>query len=162
LRAITTPSMGEAMTVWAMSTCAWFRLAAAWLTAAWLAFTCAAAASLLARAVSRSLCGSSCSAASAFARSYFWRVSSTSARERSRFARAEATLAWACSMRAWKSDGSRRARTWPFFTVELKSAVRLWMVPETWDPTWTVVTAWTAPVAPTTSITSPRSTAAVA
>ena len=52
--------------------------------------------------------------------------------------------------------------TWPFLTVELKSAFRLWMVPETCEPTWTVVTACRAPVAPTTSTMSPRSTAAVA
>jgi len=35
------------------------------------------------------------------------------------------------------------------------------MVPETWEPTCTVVTASRVPVAPTTSTTSPRSTVPV-
>jgi hypothetical protein len=51
--------------------------------------------------------------------------------------------------------------TWPFLTTELKSAPRLRIVPETWEPTCTVVTAWRAPVAPTVSRMSPRSTVAV-
>ncbi len=68
-------------------------------------------------------------------------------------------FARACSIWVWKSDGSSRARTWPFFTSELKSALSSWMVPDTCVPTWTVVTACSVPVAPTVSTTSPRVTA---
>jgi hypothetical protein len=159
LREITTPSMGVSMTVWLRSTSAWFTFARAWLSAASLALTEATAPSWLAFAVSSSVSGSSFWPASSFARSYFCRMSSTVARERSTLAFAASRLAWAWPSRAWRIEGSSRAMTWPFFTVELKSAYRLWMVPETWEPIWTVVTASRMPVAPTTSTTSPRSTA---
>jgi hypothetical protein len=85
----------------------------------------------------------------------------TSAFAFSVLARDEARFAVIWASRAWKSEGSSRAITCPFLTMELKSAGRLWSVPETWDPTWTVVTAWRVPVAPTTSTMSPRSTVAV-
>ena len=70
-------------------------------------------------------------------------------------------LARACSIWVWKSEGSSRARTCPFLTIELKSAYRFWMVPETCVPTWTVVTACSVPVAPTLSTMSPRMIGAV-
>ena len=50
--------------------------------------------------------------------------------------------------------------TWPFFTIELKSASSSWMMPDTCVPTWTVVTACSVPVAPTASTMSPRVTCA--
>jgi hypothetical protein len=68
-------------------------------------------------------------------------ASSIVAFERSTFARAEARLAAAWLTRAWKDEGSRRAITWPFLTRELKSAPSQLMVPDTCDPTWTVITA---------------------
>ena len=46
--------------------------------------------------------------------------------------------------------------TWPFFTIELKSAPRNEMFPDTWLPTCTVVTACSVPDAPTVSTMSPR------
>ena len=54
-----------------------------------------------------------------------------------------------CSICVWSSDGSSRAITWPFFTIELKSAPSSWTMPDTWLPTCTVVTACSVPVAPT-------------
>src|ERR1700688_2749534 len=53
------------------------------------------------------------------------------------------------------------AMTSPLRTRELKSALSLAMLPEPWDPTWTVITALTVPVASTTSRISPRCTFAV-
>ncbi len=35
--------------------------------------------------------------------------------------------------------------TWPFLTIELKSAPSHEMLPDTWLPTCTVVTAWSVP-----------------
>ena len=35
--------------------------------------------------------------------------------------------------------------TWPFLTIELKSAPSCWMLPDTWLPTCTVVTACSVP-----------------
>ena len=62
---------------------------------------------------------------------------------------------------AWKTSGSIRAISWPRRTGELKSTrtSRIW--PETWLPTWTVVTAARAPVAETLATIVPRSTIAV-
>ncbi len=51
--------------------------------------------------------------------------------------------------------------TCPFLTSELKSACSALIVPDTWLPTWTVVTASSVPVASTVEITSPRDTSAV-
>ena len=51
--------------------------------------------------------------------------------------------------------------TWPFLTIELKSAPSYEMLPDTWLPTCTVVTAWSVPVAPTVSTMSPRVIGAV-
>ena len=51
--------------------------------------------------------------------------------------------------------------TWPFLTIELKSAPSHWMLPDTWLPTCTVVTACSVPVAPTVSMMSPRVIGAV-
>jgi hypothetical protein len=52
--------------------------------------------------------------------------------------------------------GSIWAMTWPFFTTLLKSAFRACTVPETWLPTWTVVTASSVPVAAMTLTMEPR------
>ena len=49
--------------------------------------------------------------------------------------------------------------TCPFFTIELKSAPSQLMLPDTWLPTCTVVTACSVPVEPTVSMISPRDTA---
>ena len=51
--------------------------------------------------------------------------------------------------------------TWPFFTIELKSALSSWTMPETWVPTVTVVTACSVPVAPTASMMEPRDVCSV-
>ena len=51
--------------------------------------------------------------------------------------------------------------TCPFLTMLLKSAPSHWMLPDTWLPTWTVVTACSVPVAPTVSTMSPRLSGAV-
>ncbi len=95
------------------------------------------------------------------ARSYFCFVSATVDFAFSTLARAATRLARAWLSRASKVEVSRRATTWSFFTRELKSAPRLSTVPETCEPTWTVVTACRVPVAPTTSTMSPRSTVVV-
>ena len=112
-------------------------------------------------AASRSLAGISCRLASSCARFAFVSASArtTSKRCRSawalaRFARAESTWVWNC-------DGSRRASTWPFLTIELKSAPSDRMLPDTWLPTWTVVTASSVPVAAIWLTIDPRVTAAV-
>ena len=46
--------------------------------------------------------------------------------------------------------------TWPRFTIELKSAPRYEMFPDTWLPICTVVTACNVPVVLTASTMSPR------
>ena len=51
--------------------------------------------------------------------------------------------------------------TSPSRTIELKSTCSSWMIPDTWLPTCTVVTASRAPVAPTVSTMSPSVTATV-
>ena len=51
--------------------------------------------------------------------------------------------------------------TCPFLTMLLKSAPSHWMLPDTWLPTCTVVTACSVPVAPTVSTMSPRLSGAV-
>ena len=67
----------------------------------------------------------------------------------------------ACSSAPLNKAGSISATTSPLWTRELKSAFSLAIVPETCDPTWTVITALIVPVASTTSLISPRSTLAV-
>src|SRR5215831_15760672 len=58
-------------------------------------------------------------------------------------------------------DGSSLAITWPEVTLDLKSAPNHDTVPDTCEPTWTVVTACSVPVAETSSSTVPTSTFAV-
>ena len=74
---------------------------------------------------------------------------------------AEATSAWAWLTFAWKISGSIRAMTCSFLTGVLKSAISSLIWPETWLPTWTVVTALRLPVADTAAVRGPRSTRAV-
>jgi hypothetical protein len=62
--------------------------------------------------------------------------------------------------RSSKVDGSMRAMTWSFFTGVLKSALISLICPEICEPTCTVVTALTVPLATTTADTGPRSTLA--
>ena len=83
------------------------------------------------------------------------------AREAMRLACAFSESATACWRVPRNSAGSISAITSPRCTCELKSALSVEMVPETCEPTCTVVTAFTEPVASTTSRISPRSTAAV-
>ena len=54
-----------------------------------------------------------------------------------------------------------RAISIPFFTGELKSTRSCLIVPDTWVPTWTVITAFSVPVAEIVDRMSPRSTGAV-
>src|SRR5262245_58380061 len=74
---------------------------------------------------------------------------------------AEATSAWAWVTFAWKISGSILAMTWFFFTGVLKSAISSLIWPDTWLPTWTVVTAFRLPVAETAEVRGPRSMRAV-
>ena len=53
-----------------------------------------------------------------------------------------------------------RAISWPFLTCELKSAKSSLICPDTWEPTWTVMTALRFPVAETVAVSGPRSTRA--
>src|SRR5437773_3594637 len=73
-------------------------------------------------------------------------------------AESRSALAWVTL--AAKMSGSIRATTWPFFTTELKSTRRSLTWPETWLPTWTVMTALRLPVAETAAVRGPRSTRA--
>ena len=106
------------------------------------------------------------------ARDVWARDSAWAARAFSTSARARST--WACwlstaacepstSARAWLTlasnvSGSMRAMTWPLRTMELKSTMSCLIWPETWLPTWTVVTALRVPVADTAAVRGPRST----
>src|SRR5579884_1671477 len=69
--------------------------------------------------------------------------------------------ACACNSAPWKRAGSISAITCPFFTRVLKSALSFETVPETCEPTWTVVTASIVPVACTSWRMSPCCTACV-
>jgi hypothetical protein len=76
------------------------------------------------------------------------------------------TLAFSRSARRWAADcskgvGSSSASGCPFRTCELKSTKSFAMIPETWLPTLTVVTAESVPVAVTVATTSPRSSFAL-
>ena len=103
----------------------------------------------------------------AFASARAARAFSTSARARSTcacwlstVARADSRSARAWFTLAWKMSGSIRAMTWSFFTIELKSTSSSLIWPETWLPTWTVMTALRLPVAETAAVRGPRSTRA--
>ncbi len=100
----------------------------------------------------------------AFASASAARAFSTSARAFSTCAAWLRTVAWAASRSAlaWltlasKISGSIRAMTWSFLTTVLKSAKSSLICPETWLPTWTVVTALRLPVAETAAVRGPRS-----
>src|SRR5262249_48941905 len=62
---------------------------------------------------------------------------------------------------AWKMSGSSCASTWPAVTRELKSAKMYFTVPETEEPTGTVVSGLMVPVASTVAVRGPRLTGAV-
>ena len=161
LREMTMPSIGASMTVCWRLTSFWFsdaldcvRLASDDLIEA--------SADRTATWADSSSCGAtSLRAARLSDRFSFTFASSSETFRRSRSACARMTLARACSIWVWSSDGSSSATTWPFFTIELKSAYRALMLPDTCDPTCTVFTAWSVPVAPTDSMTSPRATASL-
>ena len=61
-------------------------------------------------------------------------ASSSATFRRSRSACARTRFARACSIWVWSSDGSSSATTWPFFTIELKSAYSALMLPDTCEP----------------------------
>jgi hypothetical protein len=106
------------------------------------------------------VCAFACaSAARAFSTSA--RAFSTVAVWLSTAARAVSTSALAWLTCASKICGSMRAMTWPFFTTELKSTSSSLIWPDTWLPTWTVVTALRLPVADMVAVRGPRSTLAV-
>ena len=73
---------------------------------------------------------------------------------------AESRSAFAWLTFASKMSGSMRATTCPFFTIELKSTKSALICPETWLPTWTVMTALRLPVAETAAVRGPCSTRA--
>jgi hypothetical protein len=54
-----------------------------------------------------------------------------------------------------------RAMSCPRFTSELKSANSSLTCPDTWEPTWTVITALRLPVVEMDAVTTPRVTGAV-
>ena len=129
------PSMGDVMTVFCRLTCACESAARACVTCAADAFTCASAVRCAISAASRSLFAINWRAASSFARPSFVCASASCTFSRSTSASAPSRFARARSISAWMSDGSRRASTWPFLTIELKSAPSDWIVPDTWLPT---------------------------
>ena len=73
---------------------------------------------------------------------------------------AASTWALAWDTAAWNFSGSIRATSWLRLTWELKSANSSLICPETWEPTWTVTTALSVPVAETVAVSGPRSTLA--
>ena len=60
-----------------------------------------------------------------------------------------ASVAFAWSSDAWNVVGSSFARTWPFFTCELKSASSSEIVPDTCVPTLIVFCGLSVPLAVT-------------
>src|SRR5215813_1837739 len=84
-------------------------------------------------------------------------AASTFASESARLARACSRLARCEATCASYTLGSSWATNCPFFTTVLKSAYNSEIVPETWLPTCTVVTACSVPVAETVLRMAPRS-----
>ena len=82
------------------------------------------------------------------ARFSFVRASSSDTRRRSRSASARIRLALRLFDLRLKQGRIQPREHLPLRTSELKSALSSWMVPDTCVPTCTVVTAWSAPVAP--------------
>ena len=160
-RAMTMPSMGAVMTVWPRLTSLWFNDARDWMTLASADFNCASADRTATWAASSSDAAIRFRAASSSERRNCVCASSRATVSRCTSASARARLARDCSTCDANSDGSSRAMTSPARTIELKSAYSASMMPETWLPTCTVVTASRAPVAPTVSTTSPRVRATV-
>ena len=54
-----------------------------------------------------------------------------------------------------------RAMSWPRLTAVLKSAWSSLTCPDTWEPTWTVTTAFRLPLVGTAAVRGPRVTGAV-
>ena len=106
-RSTTTPSIGDRIF-------AYERFVSDCLSAASLCATAAAAASRFVWAASSSDCARSCCFARFFERARESSVLRSSTFDFSRSARRWSTL-------CWKGVGSSSARSWPFFTVELKS-----------------------------------------
>ena len=74
----------------------------------------------------------------------------------STWARAASTSACAWRTRYSKVSGSMRAISWPLRTSALKSANSSLICPETWEPTGTVTSALSVPVADTLAVIGPR------
>jgi len=161
LREMTMPSIGAVITVCSRFTSLVRSEACDWFSEACDDRSCASADFTFTSAVSRSCCVISLRPLSSRARSSFVLASARVTLRRSTSACARTRLARACSICVWIIVGSRRAMTWPFRTMELKSACSSWMMPETCEPTVTEVTASSVPVAPTLSTMSPRVTATV-
>ena len=155
-RAMTMPSMGAVMTVWPRLTSLWFSDARDWMTLASADCSWASADRTMTWAASSSDSAIRSRAASSSDRRSWVCASSRATASRATSASERARLARDCSTCDSNSEGSRRAMTSPARTMELKSAYSASMMPETWLPTCTVVTASSAPVAPTVSTTSPR------
>ena len=155
-RAMTMPSMGAVMTVWPRLTSLWFSDARDWMTLASADWSWASADRTATWAASSSEAAMRSCADSSSERRNWVRASSRATVSRATSASERARLARDCSTWLRNNDGSRRAITSPSRTIELKSAYSASMMPETWLPTCTVVTASNAPVAPTVSTTSPR------
>ncbi len=84
------------------------------------------------------------------AKSLFARVRPISSLRSWTFAFSRFARLWSTACR--NGVGSSSARGWPFLTTELKSTWSFAMMPETWLPTLTVVTADSVPVAVTVAI----------
>ena len=147
LRAITTPSIGDRITVFARLTSAVSTAArACWIFAS-PPMTCEAADRLAVCADSRSTFGQQLLRGQlAGARQRHLRRGGRDAQALRIGLRARRAPR-ACSSALAYSDWSRVARISPFRTSWLKSARSDSTVPETWLPTWTVVTAWSVAVA---------------
>ena len=135
--------------------------ACAWRTLACASATSATACSRALRASSYSFCATTLVPRRRRLRSKFAVLSSRSAFACATRASAVARLASARCTFTWNGAGSILATRWPFCTGELKSTSMAMIGPDTYVPTWTVVTGLTSPVAVTMAVTGPRSTVAV-
>ena len=160
-RCSTVPEMGARIVVCSKSTRATPTDARDCATCASADARSATAWSYFERAASSSAAPMTCCVGRGLARSssiFAWRTV-TSARTSA--ASADFSPASACARLALKRIGSICAMICPSLTWLLKSAPSFEMSPETCDPTCTVTTAFSAPVAVTVASTAPRSTFAV-
>ena len=144
VRLITTPSIGERITLLFRSARARSCCACASVRLAWA--TCISRLDWSSARPDRKFCATSCS------------LRSNVAWARRRLARADAIFASAWRTWALKMVGSSLRSTWPFLTRSLKSAFSSATVPDTCEPTLISATGLMVPVAVTVWLMAPRST----